>query len=186
MARLFTTGNADLNAFVMACLELQAEDRVLEIGFGPGNLMGRMADITTDGIVEGIDFSAAMFKQAAKTNIRHISSGRVVLHKGECGSLPFGNHAFDKLCSVNTIYFWQRPEDYFSEMFRVIKPGGKIVVGFRDYEQMANLNLSKEIFNAYTRNDVVDLLTEAGFQNAQIREKDGVPFISYCAVATRA
>jgi hypothetical protein len=71
-------------------------------------------------------------------------------------------------------------------MFRVIKPGGTIAIGFRDDEQMSNLNLSEDIFGSYSKNDIVNLLTEVGFQNAQIKEKDGIPFVSYCGVATKA
>jgi len=186
MTKIFNTGNADLNAFVKDCLELKPEDRVLEIGFGPGKLINEMADITTKGIVEGIDFSEAMLKQATKANAKHISSGRVLLHEGECSSLPFGNNVFDKLCSTNTLYFWKSPENYFAEMFRVIRPGGKVVIGFRDDEQMSNLNLSEDVFSSFSKNDMINLLSNAGFKDAEIKEKDSVPFVSYCGVATKA
>ena len=186
MTKIFNSDNADLNAFVKEVLDLQTEDRVLEVGFGPGKLINEMANVITNGIVEGVDFSGTMVKQATKVNSRHISSGRVFLHKCECGSLPFENEVFDKLCTINTLYFWESPKEYFSEMFRVIKPGGTIAIGFRDDEQMSNLNLSEDIFGSYSKNDIVNLLTEVGFQNAQIKEKDGIPFVSYCGVATKA
>ena len=186
MTKIFNSGNADLNDFVKDCLELQSEDRVLEIGFGPGKLINEMANITTKGIVEGIDFSGVMLKQATKVNAQHISSGRVFLHEGECGSLPFENDVFDKLCSTNTLYFWKCPEAYFSEMFRVTRPGGKVFIGFRDDKQMSNLKLSGDIFASFSKHDVINLLSNAGFQDEQIKEKDGVPFVSYCGVATKA
>lgn len=186
MTKIFNAGNADLNAFVKECLALYSEDRVLEIGFGPGKLINEMANTATKGVVEGIDFSRAMLKQAKRANARHISSGRVLLHEGECGLLPFKNNVFDKLCSTNTLYFWKKPEQYFSEMFRVIRPGGKVVIGFRDDEQMSNLNLSEDIFTSFSKKDVINLLSNAGFQDAKIKEKDGVPFVSFCGVATKA
>ncbi len=101
-------------------------------------------------------------------------------------TLPFDNESFDKLCSINTLYFWKEPDKYFSEMFRVTKSGGKIVIGFRDDKQMSNLNLSKDIFNLYSQNEVVSLLSDAGFSDTHIEEKEGVPFVSYCAVANKA
>lgn len=186
MTKIFNSGNADLNAFVKECLALESEDRVLEIGFGPGELINEMANITTEGAIEGIDFSKVMLRQAEKTNARHISSGRVLLHEGECSSLPFENDVFEKLCSTNTLYFWKNPKDYFSEMFRVIRPGGKVVIGFRDDEQMSNLNLSEDVFSAFSKKDIINLLSNAGFQDAQIKEKNGVPFFSFCGVATKA
>lgn len=185
MTKLFTAGNADLNTFVKDCLELKPEDNVLEIGFGPGQLINDIASVVTYGMVQGVDYSEVMVKLAEKTNALHISSGRVLLHESECGSLPFEDNLFDKLCSANTVYFWTNPEDYFTEMFRVVRPGGKIVIGFRDDRQMNNLNLSGDIFSLVSKTDVLNLLTEAGFADAQIKEKHGFPFVSYCGVATR-
>jgi SAM-dependent methyltransferase len=186
MTKIFNSGNADLNAFVEECLALVSNDRVLEIGFGPGKLINEMANITTDGVVEGVDFSGVMLKQATKTNDQHIARGRVLLHKCDCSSLPFENNVFDKLCSTNTLYFWKKPEEYFSEMFRVLRPGGKVVIGFRDEEQMSNLDLSEDIFNSFSKQDIINLLSNSGFHDVKIREKEGVPFVSYCGVATKA
>ncbi len=176
MTRIFYSGNAALNTFVKEVLDLQRDDKVLEIGFGPGKLINEMADIVIGGVVEGIDFSQTMLKQASKVNKQHISIGRVKLHKGDCTVLPFNNESFNKLCSINTLYFWKEPEKHFSEMFRVMKRGGMVVIGFRDDKQMSNLSLSEDIFSFYSQNDVVRLLSVAGFSGAYIEEKEGVPF----------
>ena len=186
MTKIFNSGNSDLNTFVKECLALESKDIVLEIGFGPGKLINEMATITTDGSVEGVDFSKAMLNQAKKVNAGHISSGRVLLHECECSSLLFKDEVFDKLCSTNTLYFWKEPEDYFSEMFRVLRPGGKVVIGFRDDEQMCNLDLSKDIFSSFSKKDMVNLLLNVGFIDAQVKEKNGVPFVSLCGVAKKA
>ncbi len=108
-----------------------------------------------------------------------------VIGTGVFSALPFDNESFDKLCSTNTLYFWKEPDKNFSEMFRVIKSGGKIVIGFRDDKQMSNLNLSTDVFSYYSQDDVVNLLSEAGFADAHIEEKEGIPFVSYCAVANK-
>jgi ubiquinone/menaquinone biosynthesis C-methylase UbiE len=186
MTKIFNDGNADLNSFVMDMLELESSDRILEIGFGPGKLINQMAAITTEGVVEGIDFSEVMLKQASRVNKHHIFDGKVRLQKGECKSLPFENDSFNKLCSINTLYFWKDPNKYFMEMFRVMRSGGIIAIGFRDDKQMSNLNLSKDIFTTYSQNEVVSLLSNAGFLDARASEKKGKPFLSYCALATKA
>ncbi|MGH1439426.1 MAG: class I SAM-dependent methyltransferase [Cellvibrionaceae bacterium] len=185
MSKIFTTGNADLNTFVKECLELKSRDHILEIGFGPGALIHDMAKTINDGKIEGIDFSETMLKKASSVNKAHITSGKVALHKGDCSSLPFENNYFDKLCSVNTLYFWENPAANLKEILRVVKPAGKVVIGFRDAEQMANFDISKDIFSTYSKEQVVSLLSEAGFSNVVIKEKEGIPVTSYCAIATK-
>ena len=144
-----------------------------------------MAKITTEGVIEGIDFSATMLEEAKKLNKEYILNKRVNLREGECLNLPFNNESFDKLCTVNTIYFLKEPNKYLLEMFRVIKSGGRIVIGFRDDKQLSNLNISKSIFSTYSKSEVVNMLSDDGFKNARVEEKKGKPFHSYCAIATK-
>jgi len=185
MSHFFKIGNADLNLFVKESLQLKTKDQVLEVGFGPGILINEMAKITTEGMIEGIDFSDAMLKQATQYNKQNINKKKVRLQKYDSVSLPFNDNNFHKICSVNTLYFWKKPKTYLTELLRVLKPGGKIVIGFRDNQQMSNLNLSEDIFNTYSQDEVIGLLSNAGFSSPQLAEKEGIPFISYCAIATK-
>jgi ubiquinone/menaquinone biosynthesis C-methylase UbiE len=186
MSRLFNKGNADLNDLVKDLLELQEQDSVLEIGFGPGTLIHQMAQITTQGVVEGIDFSETMLTLASETNKQFIASGRVKLQRGNCNAMPYSDESFDKVCTANTIYFWENPNETFKEIFRVVKSGGKLVVGFRDKDQMKDLPLSKEVFSYYTTEEVKTFLSNAGFTDVQIVDKPGQPFVSQCAVANKS
>lgn len=183
MTKIFDYVNAELNSLVKETVNPNKNDKILEIGFGSGKLIHGMAEIITEGIIEGIDFSDAMLHQARKLNKQYISDGTVKLQKGECCNLPYGNNLFDKGCSVNTLYFLKEPEKCFLEIYRTLKPKGKIVIGFRDNKQMNHLNLDKDIFNTYSLDEVVDLLTNSGFSNVQIVKKDGKWLMSYCAVA---
>lgn len=99
--------------------------------------------------------------------------------------LPFADGTFDKLCSINTLCFWEQPSPYLLEIFRVVRSGGTIAIGFRDQEQMRPLKLSEDVFSLYSQEDVVSLLQDAGFADAQIKKREAVPFASYCAVATK-
>lgn len=185
MSRIFNKGNAELNNFIKDLLELQEHDTVLEIGFGPGLLLSQMAQITTKGFVEGIDFSEAMVAQAQKTNKHYISQKRVKIQKGNCHNLPYGQESFDKVCTSNTIYFWGNPKEIFTEIFRVVKPNGKLVIGFREADQMKTLPLSEDVFHFYTVDDVQTFLSNAGFSHVRIEKKEGRPLVSYCAVGTK-
>ena len=172
MTGIFNVLNTDLNSLVKQIIDPKINDNILEIGFGSGKLIHEIAKTTTEGIIEGIDLSDTMLNQASKINKQYISSGIVKLQKGECINLPYDNESFDKLCSVNTLYFLEDPDKCFQEMFRVLKHGGKIVIGFRDDKQMKDLNLNRDIFNVYSLNEVVDLLINSGFSDAKIVKKE--------------
>ena len=185
MSGIFNTLNADLNLLVKQIINPKINDRILEIGFGSGKLIYEMAKITTGGKIEGIDLSDTMLNHANKINKTYISTGIVKLQQGECSKMPYDNESFDKLCSVNTLYFLRDPDKCFLEMFRILKHGGKIVIGFRDDIQMRGLNLNKDIFTTYSLEDVVNFLSNSGFSDTEIIKKDGKWLMSYCAVATK-
>lgn len=185
MPKIFDNSNADLNVFVKEQLDIQPTDYVLEVGFGTGKLIGEIADVATQGVVEGIDYSTTMYSRASKSNQKYVLNGRVKLRVGDGKQLPYPNDAFDKVCCVNTLYFWKEPHAYFKEIFRVTKSGGKVAIGFRDDEQMSRLNLSSDIFSVYSTSKVIEMLTGASFVDTRLHDKAGSPFLSYCAVAIK-
>lgn len=185
MAKILSDGNAEINGFVKECLTLQPHDHVLEVGFGPGQLISEIAQTVTNGHIEGIDFSDVMLQKASKTNAKHIASGLVKLHEGECRTLPFANNTFDKVCAVNTIYFWDKPEEYLAEIYRVIKPGGKLVIGFRDETQMRDFNLSQDVFSLFSLKAILELLSNAGFSEVHIKEQEGTHLVSYSGIGCK-
>ena len=112
MTSIFNSVNADLNSLVKEILNPKINDKILEIRFGSGKLIHEMAGIITEGIIEGIDFSDTMLNQASNVNRQYTSTGTVKLQKGECSNLPYDNESFDKLCSVNTLYFLNEPDKF--------------------------------------------------------------------------
>ena len=55
--RILNLINVPLNRLALENLRLQPDDHVLEIGFGGGDLIARMARIVTQGQITGADFS---------------------------------------------------------------------------------------------------------------------------------
>jgi len=185
MSALFNKGNAGINSLVKTALSLKNTDHVLEIGFGPGELIHAMANIVTQGSIQGLDYSQTMCEQASRVNAQHIANGKVELKQGECASLPYDDNTFDKACAVNVIYFWADPSQCLNELHRVIKPGGQLAIGFRNTEQMQQLSLDQNIFTSYSNHDVLDLLLQAGFIDGRIAEQTDKPLTSYCAIASK-
>lgn len=186
MSRIFEKGNADLNNFMKELLSPVETDHILEIGFGTGKLISEMAAMTKRGVIEGIDLSETMVSMARKKNSVYMGKGRVKLHQGSFENMSYRDNCFDKVCSANTIYFWSDPVVTAKKILRILKPGGKLVIGFGDKEELGERPLSAEVFRLYSHGEVKDILKKAGFTSGiDILSKQGKSFILNCAVALK-
>jgi len=163
IGRLMNRHNAKMNAFALDLLELTPADRVLEIGFGGGVTLPTL--IERAGFVAGIDRSHVMVERAKARYAGVVAAGRAEFREGTVEALPFEAASFDKICTVNTIYFWRSLEAGFAEIHRVLTPGGRAVVGFLPKHHMDRMGMPRDIFTARTREDVVAALEDAGFVN---------------------
>ena len=120
--------NRQRNAWTISMLDIQPNDQVLEIGFGPGQGIQEVAKLTPNGFVCGIDLSATMVVQASKRNTAAIRSGRVHLQQGSESPLPFDTNKFNKVFAVNSMQFWSNPIAGLQEVIRVLRPGGRVVI----------------------------------------------------------
>ncbi|WP_373020179.1 class I SAM-dependent methyltransferase [Thiomicrorhabdus sp.] len=183
---LFLSGNAALNQLIFDKLDLSSKEVVLEIGFGPGALLGQIAEtVNRSNQVFGLDFSPTMMAEAQKRNRHLIESGLLHLQQGSSSSMPFTDSHFTKICCSNVLYFWQPPEPHVSEILRCLRPGGKLVMGFRSAEQINAMQLDAEVFARYSNEQLGQLLKRVGFSEVNIIHQAAEPLDSYVAIATK-
>ena len=103
------SSNRRRNAWVVSLLDVQRDDRVLEIGFGPGVAIRELARLAADGHVYGLDHSEVMVRQAARRNAEGVRRGQVELRLGTVERLPAFDVPFDKILAVNVNVFWLKP-----------------------------------------------------------------------------
>jgi len=186
MSRFFEMGNVELNALVYETLSIVGNDHVLEIGFGPGTLIKKIAERLEKGIIEGIDLSEPMVATAQKKNRKYINNGKVKIHLGDFDTIDFEDSHFDTIFSVNTIYFWKNPNATITNICRILKPGGKLVIGFHDKREMEKMSLDPDVFQLCSTEDLTELLSIYGsLNNIDIISKQGKQNMCYCAVGTK-
>ena len=186
MSIIFDKGNANINRFVYELMSVRKDDHILEIGFGTGKLIYKMAKRIDKGLIEGVDFSSTMVSIAQRRNKKHIAKGKVKIIKGDFDEISFQKESFNKACSVNTIYFWPEPENTTKNIADILKPEGMFVVAFEDIAQLEQKQLSNEVFRLYSRDDVKNLLINAGFsKGVNIKSREIGSTVLHCAVAIK-
>lgn len=157
MARL----NTEMNRELVTLLALAGDEHVLEIGYGPGVGMGLLVDALPDGRVAGIDASPLMLREATRRNRQAIAAGRVDLRLGSVASLPWPDAVFDAVASANAVQIWDGIEGWASEVHRVLRPGGRLVIsthewGGEELEHRVPQRLSEGGFSSVTTSRALD------------------------------
>lgn len=116
--------------WVVEQLAIAPGAHLLEVGFGPGVAIHYVAHQTPAAHIAGVDYSAVMVQQATKRNAAAIAQGKVELQYGPAAALPFGAERFDGAFAINSMQLWPDAVAGLNEIQRVLKPGGRMVLGF--------------------------------------------------------
>lgn len=156
----------------IALLELSPQHHVLEIGFGGGVSLSSVAETVSRGMVTGIDVSPEMVRQAERRFQRQIAEGRIQVQLGNVSQLPFPEATFDRVFTVNTIYFWPDARQGIAEIHRVLKNGGRAAISIRSGDKMKKYAVTKYDFRLFSPDEVADLMRQAGFRDIRVDHRD--------------
>lgn len=176
----WTPSNTERIRWTISLLKPQPQDRILEIGFGPGIAIELVSRITTEGLVVGVDHSAVMVQHAARRNAKAVRDGRVVLRHGSVSALSLSNWRFDTIFTINSIHFWADPVDRLSELHELLRPGGLIAVTIQPRTRQATGETAERIGQ-----EVVANLKRAGFADCRLEMKPTLPVHIACALGRR-
>lgn len=173
VAEKMAVSNDNMIRRSIALLDLKAGEYVLEIGPGSATHAAFLMEQAAELDYTGIDISATMVEEANRLNAGLVESGKVVFRQSDAGIIDFPDQSFDKIFTVNTLYFWTDPKAYAKEIYRVLKPGGHFCLAFCTKDFMEQLPFTKWVFRLYDVETAIRLLESAGFDVSQTTiEKD--------------
>ena len=168
------------NPVVLA--SLKEGETVLDLGSGPGLDCFLSADkVGKNGKVIGIDMTPEMLEKA-RANAEKGNYSNVEFRLGEIENMPVADNSVDVVISNCVINLSPDKESVFRETFRVLKPGGRIMV--------SDVVLSKElpdflkdsvdayvgcISGAMRRDEYLKTITDAGFKKVSIVSETSIP-----------
>lgn len=175
-----------LRRWVADLLHVQPGDRVLELGCTPGPVLHVAAAQLTRGHVVCLDPASTTVGLAHSRNARAITAGTVDLVQGLGEALPFATAAFDRVLTINLIYFLRDPLVVLREVQRVLRPGGQLSVYWMSAETLARQGRTMaNIHRFYEPVDVIELLLAAGLEGPWIRTSFFAWGTGLCAQATK-
>ena len=126
------SSNVSRGRWAVDLLDVHADERVLELGCGPGVALAAIADRLVSGVAVGVDPSAVMVRQARRRNRAAIGARRVELICAAVEDLvPDGSalrEGFDAVLAINNVGFWDQPELRLAGLRSVVRPGGRVAL----------------------------------------------------------
>ncbi len=146
-------------------IQLNEGEVVLELGHGNGahipGLLGQKKNVA----YYGLEISTLMHEQALKLLAAEpgAKSWNVQFDLYDGLKTPYKNHFFDKIFTVNTLYFWSDPKELLSELYRILKPSGILCITYADKSFMETLPFTQFGFTIYDEEKMRNLIAETEF-----------------------
>lgn len=166
-----------------ALMQIQAGHSVLDVGCGPASDTIALAQLVgSEGQVVGIDYDAAMVTEANQKAEQAGVRSYVTHHQGDATNLPFEANSFDSCRSERLFQHLKDPAQALSEMIRITRPGGWVVVADADWGTLSihtnevaierklariaaehfvnNGYAGRQLYGLFQRHELVDLSAE--------------------------
>jgi SAM-dependent methyltransferase len=166
----------------VAIASLKEGETVLDLGSGPGLDCFLAADkVGKNGKVIGIDMTHEMLAKA-RDNARKGNYSNVEFRLGEIENLPVADNSVHAVISNCVINLSPDKQRVFQEMYRVLKPGGRMMVSdivlskeLPDFMKNSKKAYIRCISGAVTQDDYLQMIKASGFQNVSIVGELAVP-----------
>jgi SAM-dependent methyltransferase len=145
---------------------------VLDAGCGTGGLILRLRAAEPEWKFAGIDFMPIACELARKR-----CGPEVDIRVASITELPFADQSFDAVVSADVVCQVDNPEVAAAEFFRVLRPGGTVVINVPAYMWMWSYHDdSCQTKHRYTRPEIDALMRGAGFGERQTTHWNALPF----------
>ncbi|REC41106.1 class I SAM-dependent methyltransferase [Chryseobacterium sp. 5_R23647] len=151
-------------------LLIEDDEHILEIGHGNAAHVRSLLSLAQNVQYTGLDISETMHHEAKRLNETFKNQAEFVLYEGK--KLPFEDAIFDKIFTVNTVYFWENPVEYLNEIYRVLKNNGTFVLTFAQRDFMETLPFTQFDFTLYNSDEMEETVSKSNFKRMKISEKE--------------
>lgn len=178
------SGHAKMADWGLSHLKSIAPEKIVDLGCGGGRNAGELIKKYPDSKVTAIDYSELSVEKATEYNKAAIDAGRCTVEQGDVSNLNLEEGAYDLATAFETIYFWPGLEKCFSEVAKVLKPGGYFMIcNESDGLDAASLKFEQIIdgMKTHTIEEIEEALKAAGFSKVKSDHHGSKPWITVLA-----
>lgn len=165
----------------VAKAEAQQGETVLDLGSGGGvDCFLAAHEVGSDGQVIGVDMTPQMLQLATKT-AKDNNAGNVAFKLGNIEKLPQADTSVDLVISNSTISLSDKKDQVFSEIMRILKPGGRFVISDVVTEKPLPENIQTSaaewvscVGGAAVKSEYLEMIEETGFSDVEILDDDRI------------
>lgn len=165
--------STSLELLTALCSPMSA-DIALDVGCGPGLVACHFAPLVAH--MTGIDITPEMVRLAENAQAER-GLVNMAWHVGPADPLPFGDGSFSLVVTRYSLHHFQRPRAAMTEMVRVCRPGGRILVAdvaqpsdsVAGYDEIELLRDPSHV-HALSRHEFAELFAESGLQDVRFAE----------------
>ncbi len=164
MANMMHETNINMTRHSFQNLNISAGNVILELGHGNAGHLEFIFEQAENLKYYGLEMSELMFQEARQINRNFVSQKQAFFSVYDGNVIPFQDPFFDKIFTVNTIYFWQEPEKLLLEIYRVLKPNGVFCITFAEESFMKTLPFTQYEFKLYSSEKLEQLVQKTLFK----------------------
>ena len=166
VANMMNENNIGMTHHSINRLGLRGGHRVLELGHGNGGHIGYLLNQADQLQYTGLEMSELMREEARKINQQWVENRQAAFFLYDGNKTSFSDNNFDKVYTVNTIYFWKQPLELLSEVHRITANGGWFNITFAQKAFMQTLPFVQFGFELYDTKKVEELIAETAWKIA--------------------
>jgi len=164
MGNMMNETNINMTRHSIQNLQIDSGNKILELGHGNAGHVEFIFEQAENIKYYGLEMSELMFQEARQINRNYVSQKQAFFSIYEGNIIPFEDDSFNKVFTVNTIYFWQEPEKLLSEIYRVLQPKGILCITFAEESFMKQLPFTQFEFELYSTEKVEKLIEKSSFK----------------------
>ena len=147
-------------------LHLTPKIKIADLGAGEGllsQLLARRAEeiVCVDNSPKMVEFGSELAKKNGFTNLSY--------KLGDIEAVPLKDDVFDLALLSQALHHAQHPEKAIQEAFRILKPGGKlIIIDLLEHQFEKAHELYADVWLGFSENKLYQFLKEAGFRQIEV------------------